>query len=165
MRRAARQLWASEQGSVAPLVAISLFALIGAAGIGFDYARLAAMHTELQDAADHAALAAAAQLDGKTGAQDRAKAAARNLITNLALFANDGANRTVTVSDSKVLFFQDKAKTTAATSDANAYYVQVTVDTKKAVYALTPVVAAFDSGRSPPRRSPASHRASARCRR
>jgi Flp pilus assembly protein TadG len=146
MRRAARQLWKSEQGSVAPLVAISLFALIGVAGVGFDYARLAAMHTELQDAADHAALAAAAQLDGKTGAQDRAKAAAKNLITNLALFANDGASRAVTVSDSKVLFYQDKAKTTAATSDANAYYVQVTVDTKKAVYALTPVVAAFDSG-------------------
>lgn len=153
MRRAARQLWTSESGSVAPIVAISLFALIGAAGIGFDYARMAGMHTELQNAADHAALAAAAQLDGKTGAQDRAKAAAmasttpsNNLITNYALFANDGNNRIVTVPIGKVLFFQDKARTTSATSDANANYVQVTVDTKQANFALTPIVAAFNSG-------------------
>lgn len=146
MRRAAHKLWKSESGSVAPIVAISLFALIGAAGIGFDYSRLAAMHTELQDAADHAALAAAAQLDGKTNARSRAISAAQSLITNLALFANDGANRNVSVTSGNVLFYQDKAKTTPSTSDANAYYVQVTVDPKQARYALTPVVAAFTSG-------------------
>ncbi|HEX7850924.1 MAG TPA: pilus assembly protein TadG-related protein [Sphingomonas sp.] len=153
MRRAAQKLWKSESGSVAPIVAISLFALIGAAGIGFDYSRMAAMHTELQDAADHAALAAAAQLDGKNGAQTRAQAAAatsttpsNNLITNYALFANDGNNRIVTVPTGKVLFFQDKAKTTRATSDANANFVEVTVDTKQANFALTPIVAAFNSG-------------------
>lgn len=146
MRRATQKLWKSESGSVAPIVAISLFALIGAAGIGFDYSRLVGMHTELQDAADHAALAAAAQLDGKTGAQTRAKAAAKTLITNLALFANDGGNRSVSVSDANILFYQDKAKTTLSTSDANSYFVQVTVDTKQARYALTPVVAAFTSG-------------------
>lgn len=145
MRRATKKLWKSESGSVAPIVAISLFALIGAAGIGFDYSRLVSLHTELQDAADHAALAAAGQLDGKTGAQTRAKAAAKTLITNLALFANDGGNRSVAVSDSNVIFYQDKAKTTLSTNDANSYFVQVTVDTKQARYALTPVVAAFTS--------------------
>jgi Flp pilus assembly protein TadG len=146
MHRAALQLWKSESGSVAPIVAISLFALIGAAGIGFDYSRLVAMHTELQDAADHAALSAAAQLDGKTGAQTRAKAAAKTLITNLALFANDGADRSVSVTDSNVVFYQDKAKTTLSTGDADSHFVQVTVDSKQARYALTPVVAAFTSG-------------------
>jgi Flp pilus assembly protein TadG len=145
MRRATLQLWKSESGSVAPIVAISLFALIGAAGIGFDYSRLVAMHTELQDAADHAALAAAAQLDGKSNARSRATSAAQSLVTNLALFANDGANRNVSVTGGNVLFYQDKAKTTLSTSDANAYFVQVTVDTKQARYALTPVVAAFTS--------------------
>jgi len=38
--------------------------LIAAGGIAFDYARLAAMDTELQQAADQAALAAVTQLDG-----------------------------------------------------------------------------------------------------
>jgi len=148
MERAGRHLWRSEEGSVAPLVAISLFALIGAAGIGFDYARLAGLDTELQSAADHAALAAATQLDGKTGAQTRARTAAQGLVSNLALFANSGAtavDRTVTVSNAGVVFYQDKAKTIAATSDANAKFVEVTVDTKRAYYALTPVVAALSS--------------------
>ena len=150
MKRAVRQLWKSESGSVAPIVAISLFALIGAAGIGFDYARMAGMHTELQDAADHAALAAAAQLDGKTNARSRATTAAQSLISNLALFSNDPNDtngRSVTMGATNAIqFYQDKAKTTLATSDANAYYVLVTVDSKQAFYALTPVVAAFTSG-------------------
>jgi len=150
MHRATRQLWKSESGSVAPIVAISLFALIGAAGIGFDYTRMAAMHTELQDAADHAALAAAAQLDGKTNARTRATSSAQSLISNLALFSNDAADtngRSVTMNVANaVQFYQDKARTTLATSDADANFVLVTVDSKKSFYALTPVIGAFNSG-------------------
>jgi Flp pilus assembly protein TadG len=150
MRRAALKLWKSESGSVAPIVAISLFALISAAGIGFDYARMAGMHTELQNAADHAALAAAAQLDGKTNARSRATSSAQGLIGNLALFTNDPADtdgRSVTMNGTNaILFYQDKAKTTLATSDEDAHFVLVTVDTKKAFYALTPIVAAISSG-------------------
>ncbi|QDZ08650.1 hypothetical protein FPZ24_15225 [Sphingomonas panacisoli] len=148
MRRVAH-LWQSDDGSVAPVIAIALFALIGAAGVGFDYARLAGLDTELQDAADHAALSAATQLDGLTNARSRATAAAQGLVTNLALFGNSGAtavNRNVTVATAGVVFYQDKAKTTLATTDANAKFVQVTVDTKKAYYALTPVVGALSSG-------------------
>ena len=52
---------------------LSLFALIGAGGIAFDYARLAALDTELQKAADQAALAAATQLDRADGSRDRAR--------------------------------------------------------------------------------------------
>jgi len=150
MKRAAARLWRSDSGSVAPIVAVSLFALIGAAGIGFDYTRMAAMHTELQDAADHAALAAAGQLDGKTNARSRATSAAQSLIANLALFSNDPNDtngRAVTATGTNaVLFYQDKAKTTLADSDANANFVLITVDGKQAYYALTPVVSAFNSG-------------------
>ena len=82
MAQAGRHLWRSEEGSVAPLVAISLFALIGAAGIGFDYARMAGMDSELQGVADQAALAAATQLDGKANAIARATRAARQAPSN-----------------------------------------------------------------------------------
>ena len=62
--------------AVAPTVALSLFALIGAGGIAFDYARLASLDTELQNAADQAALAAATPAgSGRPGAvrpRDRA---------------------------------------------------------------------------------------------
>ena len=73
MWRALGNLFNNSKGAVAPTVALSLFALIASGGIAFDYARLAAMDTELQDAADPAALAAATQLDRTAESQDHAE--------------------------------------------------------------------------------------------
>ena len=50
------RLLRSNNGNVAPTVALSIVALIAAGGIAFDYARLASMDPELQNAADQAAL-------------------------------------------------------------------------------------------------------------
>lgn len=161
--------------AVAPTVALSLFALIGAGGIAFDYARMASLDTELQNAADQAALAAASQLDGEAGACDRAVAAARELLANQTVFGNDGGgldvedgnDREVEVADSSVClaettdpddaeiqddpaasvrFFQDKAGITPATMNADANFVEVRVESRRANFALTPVVSAFTSG-------------------
>ena len=68
MRKVAAWLAGDRRGAVAPTVALSLFALIAVGGLAFDYARLAGMDTELQNAADQAALAAASQLDRQPGA-------------------------------------------------------------------------------------------------
>src|SRR3982751_479239 len=89
-----KNLWASTEGAVAPTVALSLTGLIAAGSIAFDYARLASMDTELQDAADQAALAGAAQLDGQSGACARAAAAAASMVANKTMFANDSSNST-----------------------------------------------------------------------
>src|SRR5258705_5903822 len=85
-----RRLLRNSDGAVAPTIALSLVALIAAGGLAFDYARMATMHTELQDAADQAALAAATQLDGQPGACARAAAAAADLLTNKTYFASYG---------------------------------------------------------------------------
>ena len=85
MRRILQGLLADDAGSVAPVVGLSLIALIAVGGIAFDYARVAAMDTELQNAADQSALAAAGQLDGETGACARAAAAAAALLSNQTL--------------------------------------------------------------------------------
>lgn len=161
MSRLARELWRNVDGAVAPTVALSLVALIAAGGIAFDYARVAGMDTELQSAADQAALAAASQLDGESGACGRAVAAARNLLNNQTLFANDSRGRAITIADtsvctsdtdieddpdSSVRFFKDKAATDPATTSAEARFVEVTVSSRKAYYALTPIVAALSSG-------------------
>ena len=45
-----------QRGAVASTVALSLFALIAIGGVAFDYARMASLDTELQNAADQAAL-------------------------------------------------------------------------------------------------------------
>lgn len=154
MGRAVPKLLRSTSGAVAPTVALSLFGLIAAGGIAFDYARMASMNTELQNAADHAALAAATQLNGKTGACDRARAAAVGMISNQTLMANDSKGISVTITQGSgcaasstdgVRLYQDITHTTAATTDANAKYVMVVVDSRTANFALTPIVGAFSS--------------------
>ena len=145
-------------GAVAPTVALSLIALIAVGGIAFDYSRLVTMDTELQNAADQAALAAASQLDKEANACSRANAAAQTLVANQTRFANDnnGSGIAITIpsepncdATGSVRFWQNKTKTLAATSDANARFVEVTVNARRANYALTPIAAALRSGPIP----------------
>jgi hypothetical protein len=110
------------------------------------------MDTELQSAADQATLAAASQLDGQSGACARASAAAVNMVANRTYMSNDGGGMAVTIpseptcdNTGQIRFWQDVNKTTAATTDAQAKFVEVTVDARQANYALTPIVAAFQS--------------------
>jgi Flp pilus assembly protein TadG len=136
-------------GAVAPTVALSMVALIAAGGIAFDYARLASMDTELQDAADQAALAAATQLDGEANAIARAEAAGQTLITNQTRFANDHGG--IAVGGLNFTFYDGYNSLTdtpgnVTTDDAAAKVVQVTVDGRTAYYALTPIVGALSSG-------------------
>jgi Flp pilus assembly protein TadG len=148
--------------AVAPTVALSLFALIGVGGIAFDYARLASLDTEMQDAADEAALAAATQLDQAGGAIARATAAANGLLGNQTLMANDNSADNMSVTTASVLFYANKTDAeaangtdcpttgaldpTLAASNAAAKFVCVRTANRVANFALTPVVAAFSSG-------------------
>jgi Flp pilus assembly protein TadG len=147
MTRLLRSFWKDEDGATAATVALTLFALLGAGGIAFDYARLAALDTELQAAADQAALAAAGQLDGQSSAVSRATSAAQNLVRNHTAFANDGATSAITVPT--VVFYTDYSQASGpsgtTTSDALANYVRVTVGARTANYVLTPIVGAISS--------------------
>jgi Flp pilus assembly protein TadG len=154
MRASWRRLRKHTSGAVAPTVALSLFALVGMGGIAFDYAHLADLDTELQQAADQAALAAATQLDGSNGSRARATAAAQSLLSNTTFFASDDSGdddnaRKVTIAT--VTFYQSYNETDdtygdAASNDSNARVVQVAVGGRTANYALTPVVGALSSG-------------------
>ena len=151
--RGARQLALNESAAIAPLYAIGIFVLVGIAGVGFDYARMASLDSELQNAADQAALAGATQLDGKTGTCSRAAAAARTFILNNTRFAKDGGSAAVTFQDEpacdgvgRIRFWQDRDGTTAATGDANARFVEVFVDPRSATYSLTPLIDLFSTG-------------------
>ena len=148
-----------EDGAIAAIYALALVGLVTVAGVGFDYARMAGMHSELQNAADQAALAGASQLDKTTGACSRAAVAAATLLTNESLLGKvENSSLAVTVASGgldaekvcdatgKIRFWQNESKTTAATTDANAAFVEVIVDGKTADYALTPIVGLFDSG-------------------
>src|SRR4051794_24419327 len=134
MRRAAKKLLRDRDGAVAPTIALSLVGLVAIGGVAFDYARLASMDTELQSAADQAALAAVTQLDGTAGACSRAATAAQSMLANQTRMANDGNSngRAITIplettcdATGQVRFYQNASKSTAATSDANAKFVEV----------------------------------------
>lgn len=78
-----------ETGAVAVTYALALTGLIAMVGIGYDVSQVLTLDSELQNAADQAALAAVTQLDRQSGAIDRAKNAANSLIANNTLLAKD----------------------------------------------------------------------------
>lgn len=153
MQGSFRTLIRAERAAVAPFVAMSLFFLIGMGGVAFDYAHLAALDTELQQAADHAALAAATQLDRTDDAIAHATAAvsgtaANRLAANVTKFANDGATEGTAVTMNNLTFCSefddseplDSVACEETTDSSEARFVMVTTSVRTAEYALTPVV-------------------------
>ena len=141
-----------ERGAVAATYALVLIPLIAVVGLGFDYARVMGMDTELQNAADQAALAGASQLDGTSGSMERAiNAATGNLVTNSTILSNDGTGGTISITDTstQIVFYETKADAEAGTGGftdtskfSDARFIQVTVDTRDANFAFTPLVGA-----------------------
>ncbi|MGJ3256501.1 MAG: pilus assembly protein TadG-related protein [Alcanivorax sp.] len=76
-----------QRGAYMVMMAILIVILIGVAALAIDVGRVLMMRTDMQNAADAAALAAAAELDSSNNAQARARAAARDLLEHDARFA------------------------------------------------------------------------------
>ena len=134
------------------MMAILIVILIGIAALAIDVGRVLMMRTDMQNAADAAALAAAAELDSENNAQDRARSAARDLLEHDARFARvtellgaaglpDGAFEFFCVIGSETDVspsspgFSDfcsgalvEPEKYAATSDEDTHYVRVTLD-------------------------------------
>lgn len=147
-RQFIREFIGSSEGAVAVSYAIALTALVAAIGVGYDYAQLATLDTELQNAADQAALAAATQLDGTSSAITRATSAASSLVLNRTLMANDSLSKDITVSG--LTFYPTKADaeadTNATTTPSAAKFVRVTLDARRARYTLTPIISQITAG-------------------
>ncbi len=153
LARRVRSFSSDIRGAIAPIFALAIFALVAMATVGFDYGRLMTLNSELQSAADQAALAAATQLDGKPDAMTRAQNAANNYFAsatsayvNETRIAQDnsGANA---ITGLTFTFYQDYASdaptgsalTFSATDQALAKIVQVTVNNRRITKPLTPV--------------------------
>lgn len=144
VRRAVKDFRNDQQGAVAATYALALVGLVVIGGVGFDYGRMMAMDSELQNGADQAALAGATQLNGASGACSRAAAAAIGLVTNNTLLANDSntitiANETACDATGSIRFWQDRTATVAATSDATAKFIELDVDVRSTRFAFTPL--------------------------
>src|SRR3546814_4295088 len=97
MRRSRdKRFWSDQNGAVAATYAPALIPLVAILGLAFDYARVVGMDSELQAAADQAALAGATQLTRNAGSMELAVAAIQGgLVTNSTLLSHDGAGGTV----------------------------------------------------------------------
>ena len=85
------------RGAVAVYIAIITPVMIGIGALTLDLGRVITLHSELQYAADSAALAGARELDRFTGAIARARAAAAGGVVNIQTFATDGGTKQVTI--------------------------------------------------------------------
>lgn len=143
-----------DRGAVAATYALVLTGLVVVAGVGFDFGRLAAMDSELQNGADEAALAAATQLDGKTGAITRAQSAVTSYFSNS---SSAVVNRTLTAKGASALtgvtftFYTSYDSATdvfgaVTTADSTAKVVKVGINGREVFYAFTPVVGLLTSG-------------------
>lgn len=151
-----RRFLADRSAAISAMYALSLFGLITIAGVGWDYSRLMTMDSELQNAADQAALAAATQLTGTPGAIERAQDAANDFFANAdsdwvneTKLANDGEGRAIVgLSFEFYESWNDEEDEPGpvATTDEDALYVRVIVDGREAFYALTAVGGVLSSG-------------------
>ena len=113
-------------------------AMVGIVALSLDLGRTAITDTELKWAADAAALAGARQLDGQSGARDRARLAATGALSGsgVGLTANgdtfDPDTDAIEVVNVKFLTTLGPGEGTAgdveATTDADAHFIQVVVE-------------------------------------
>lgn len=94
-----------EQGATLVFAGVSLAVLLGFAALTFDLGRVASTQSDMQAFADHVALAAAGELDGKNDSITRAIAAAEQLIQGRQTFA-DGA-QALDNADYTIRFMED----------------------------------------------------------
>ncbi|MCH9051888.1 MAG: hypothetical protein IIA72_12515 [Proteobacteria bacterium] len=92
------------RGAVAVYIAIITPVMIGIGALTLDLGRVITLHSELQYAADSAALAGARELDRFTGAIARARAAAAGGVVNIQTFATDGGTKQVTIDVTECAF-------------------------------------------------------------
>jgi Flp pilus assembly protein TadG len=128
--RISRNLWHDTDGMILPYVTLMLPVIIGLGLLAVDGARYQSLQTQMQAAADAAALAGAAELNGKTGAILRATTAIDNYLSNYL----SGMGIATAAQHSAPSFYsslpaanQDPSNGTAALGDADAHFVLVTI--------------------------------------
>lgn len=135
----------SQAGSTAAIVALSLTALVSIWALSIDLGRAWNLDTELQNAADAAALACATQLDKTAGARARGiLAATGGLVQNDQTLADDGLGDAVTFTADDIRFLVDLTTRAEATSDADAHYCEVTTNPRSVSFSFARLVLAQD---------------------
>ncbi len=140
----AKRLRRDTEGAVLVYVTLGMAVFIAMVGFAIDVARIQSLHSDMQDGADAAALAAASQLDGTPGSRARATAAAQNaaFVSN----SRGSGSNDPGVAISSVRFFptlpasDDSPLGAEASSDREAEFVEVTTETVQHQNLFLPVI-------------------------
>ena len=121
------RLGKDELGTILVQFTIYLVAVFGFIGLALDGGRYLLLHNSLQDLADAAALAGAAELDGTAASRARATSAAQAMANNNPPRWYDvGGSTSITTSFYSAI--DPVNGDTGATSDKDAKYIKVTTD-------------------------------------
>ncbi len=121
-----KSLWKDRAGSVTVYAAVFSVVAIGAGALVIDYGRAALLNTEMQSAADAAAMSGAFHLDGKDGARARATSVAVSALNNTSGIPDGGGATQLTVNPAQIFFYsQITPDKVAATSDLDAKIIEV----------------------------------------
>lgn len=139
------RLLRDERGATAIQVALGMGVMFGASGLAIDLGRAMHLETEMQQAADAAALAGAAELDGGDDARQRATTAATGALgsSNVQTFATDDGGARVAVAH--VTFLAQLDPDQPASNDAEARFIQVQVTPRESLPLLMPVLSGHDA--------------------
>ncbi len=111
--------------------------------LALDIGRVVVLRSQMQNAADAAALSAAAQLDGQSGAITRGIAAASNAISNTTNLSDTAGAFTV----QSITYYDGTDPTPVVTNDdSEAVYVEVTLAPRTITIFLAPALQAVSSG-------------------
>lgn len=140
-----RAFVAADRGGVAVFTAFFTVAALGAGALALDIGRMTVLRAQMQDRADAGALAAATQLDGRPGAQERATLIATAAMRQASGIPGDGGELSV----ERVEFYSavDPAPVPAE-GDEDSLFVEVVLTPKRIDFFLSDIMTASASGRS-----------------
>lgn len=131
-------LWRDPSGAVVVQVAVVAAGLLGAGALAIDLGRAMVLSSQLQSAADAAALTGAAELDGADGARVRAQNAIAGAFgTNIQSHADDGLGDAVAIANVRFL----RNAVNEAGDDTQARFVEVTVQPRSVTSSLIAALA------------------------
>ena len=133
------RLLSDRAGSVAAYAALFSVVAVGGGALAVDFGRSVLLRSQMQNAADAAALASVVHLDGKDGARARAAAVATNAVSNRSSMPAGEDDTALEVAS--VDFYATLAPApVAATTDLEAKAVEVTLKPQTVSYILAPVL-------------------------
>jgi len=154
-----KKLLRDQCGAIAPFLAATIFLLIGIGTLAIELPRMATFTTDLQNAADAAALAGAAELTGLSGSINRSTCAAINTFTNAQMFGSGSSSITLgnssctTATNITIDFLSaiPSSDTTAipssdvTTTDSDARFIRVTIANQGINFTLASIFGIFNT--------------------